>query len=378
MAHTRTDADALRALMARQTDELAAEALRTEGQIPAERLEALGRLARLVVMRDAAVTALRRRWAVPFVALGTLACASVLLFARVSSTEVEMELNVSEFSFVLPTVQVISDAMSVSVLGVSGLRVIELPSADGRPGWRRPAADIFLAADRVGRRTGTVSISPITLPMGTRVSLRQLEGHHGYRLVLRSATPELVVSVNGPIRIIVPSAVNELREFSFPRGIGLEPDSNQVSLDFLPTEAAEVSWAFRSPLPVESLSLYRVDQFEGAEQTLVRRVSTIQSGTLYFESIDGRARQLRAGEGLHFAWSGGEIREWRIRNDGVVVRFHGSVRGMSSGSGEIKRSLMPTLIEWLRARHGLSLLWGTTAYVVGLFVTILGWWRRPT
>ena len=39
--------------------------------------------------------------------------------------------------------------------------------------------------------------------------------------------------------------------------------------------------------------------------------------------------------------------------------------------------LMPTLLDWLRARHGLSLLWATTAYLVGLFVAILGWWRRP-
>ena len=66
-----------------------------------------------------------------------------------------------------------------------------------------------------------------------------------------------------------------------------------------------------------------------------------------------------------------------VADDGVRLRFHGRVRGLSSGSSEIKRSLMPTVLDWLRAQHGLSLLWGTTAYVVGLFITVLGWWRRP-
>jgi hypothetical protein len=36
---------------------------------------------------------------------------------------------------------------------------------------------------------------------------------------------------------------------------------------------------------------------------------------------------------------------------------------------------MPTWLEWLRARHGLSLLWGTALYLFGLAVGVLRWWR---
>ena len=50
---------------------------------------------------------------------------------------------------------------------------------------------------------------------------------------------------------------------------------------------------------------------------------------------------------------------------------------MTSGSGDTRRSLMPTYLEWLQARHGLSLLWGTTLYVFGLVVAALRWWRTP-
>jgi hypothetical protein len=378
MARPRTDADTLRVLLARQSDDLAAEALHHDGLIPAERLEALGRLAKLVEIRETAATSLRRRWAVPAVALGTLVCASVLLFARVSSTEMEMELRVSEFSFVVPTVQAITDALSVSALGVSGLRLVDLPGADGGPGQPRAASDILLTTGTVGRRSGFVSVSPITLPARTRVSVQTLGAPDRFRMEFRHARPELAISLLGPVRIVVPSAVNEQRDFPFPRPVALEPDSQRVIVDVRIAAPAGGRTTFPSPLPAESLSLARIDEFQASDRTLVREVPTIIAGTLYFESLDGHARELRAGEGLRFAWSGGEIREWRLGDDGVVLRFHGMVRGMSAGSGETRRSLMPTVLEWVRARHGLALLWGTTAYVVGLFVTVLGWWRRPS
>jgi hypothetical protein len=179
------------------------------------------------------------------------------------------------------------------------------------------------------------------------------------------------------VRLVVPQVMNDVRDFSFPRRIGLVPDSQQVSLEFTTAEGADQHHALRSPLPAENLFLYRIDRFQQSDQILVRRVPTIQSGTLYLESLNGEARPLREGEGLNLAWSSGELRQVRLVDDGVQLRFHGTVRGMTTGSGDVRRSLMPTWLEWLRARHGLWLLWGTTAYVVGLFVTIYGWWRRP-
>lgn len=376
MSKGRVDADALRALLARQMDDVAAEALERDGQVATERLEALGRLSRLVEMRAAGTTSRRRRWGVLSVALATLAGASVLLFARVSSTEVEIDLKVSEFSFVLPTVQVITDEMRVSELGISGLSGVELPAARPGRGKTQGASDVFVAAVQLGPRAGTVTLAPITAPAGARVFLSKADGEHRYQLVLRGALSRLAVSVQGPTRIVVPPAVNEVHDFAFPRRIALEPDSQQVSLDFAAGEVAQAPRPLRSPLPAEGLFLFRVDQFQEADRTLVRQVPTIRSGTLYFEAIDGRARQLRVGEGLRFASSHGEIRELQLGDDGLAVRFHGTVRGMSAGSGDVQRSLMPTLLEWLRARHGLSLLWGTTAYVVGAVMTVLGWRRR--
>ena len=35
---------------------------------------------------------------------------------------------------------------------------------------------------------------------------------------------------------------------------------------------------------------------------------------------------------------------------------------------------MPTYLAWLKARHGLYLLWGTTLYLFGLIASLLRWW----
>jgi hypothetical protein len=166
-------------------------------------------------------------------------------------------------------------------------------------------------------------------------------------------------------------------DFLVPRPILFRPDSGLVQFDLTLADTSGTGQPFRSPLPVKHLVLIRTDQFHQGDRILPFQVPTILSGTLFFVEIDGHARELRAGEGLHFASSVGELLELRPDPQGIVVRFHGDVSDMTVGSGESRRSLMPTVFEWLAARHGLSLLWGTTAYIVGLLATLLGWWRRP-
>jgi hypothetical protein len=167
----RSDAKALRAMLAEQSEQAAAGVLQTGGQVSAERLDGLARLARLVEMREAATKPVRNRWAVPLVAIVTVACMSVLLFARVRSTEVEMDLQVSELSFVVPVLQVITNALSVSALRVSGLRAIELPGGGADSLAAGPGESISLDP----APTAILSLDPSNVPAGARI-LRKADG----------------------------------------------------------------------------------------------------------------------------------------------------------------------------------------------------------
>ena len=103
------------------------------GEVSREQLEDLERLARLVAIGEAARRRPPpRRW--PLVAgLGlTLLLVSVLLFARTRETEIELDLDLSEASFDSSQLQILADATGMAVLGVSGLREIEIPRARDR------------------------------------------------------------------------------------------------------------------------------------------------------------------------------------------------------------------------------------------------------
>jgi hypothetical protein len=123
------------------------------------------------------------------------------------------------------------------------------------------------------------------------------------------------------------------------------------------------------------LAFFRVAEHSEHDVSIVRKLSTITSGTLYFEALNGATRTLRAGEALRFGEARGEIRTLRLGKDQLTLNFQGRVRDMRTGSDDNPRTLMPTWLDWLRAQHGLSLLWGTTFYLFGMALAVLRWFK---
>jgi len=163
--------------------------------------------------------------------------------------------------------------------------------------------------------------------------------------------------------------------FLSPKPVIFEPQWQQVNLDLtflaLPQKISPM------PLAIQDLSLLRIEDRRGLEGLPVRRVSTILSGTIYFEELIGQELKLRSGEAIRFEGSEGQIEMLELKNDHIAFQFHGRVRGLTTGSSGIGRSLMPTWLEWLKARRGLYLLWGTAIYLFGLIAGVLRWLKVP-
>ncbi|WP_437939815.1 hypothetical protein [Sorangium sp. So ce341] len=97
------------------------------------------------------------------------------------------------------------------------------------------------------------------------------------------------------------------------------------------------------------------------------------------EALKGEERKLRPGEVIEFKKSEGELPALKLDQDRIVLRFHGSVSGMRRGVGDDSRSLMPTWLDGLRARHGgLCVLWGVVIYLFGLIVAVFRWFGKST
>lgn len=371
--------DQLQNLLNQHIRDLSAEAIQSEGNISASKLKALERLARLVEIHKAVQPPSPQvRWPVLVLLTLTLIIVSLLLFARVSSTEIELDLSLSEVSFRLPEQQVLTEEMRLSSLGVSGMQQIQLPRSETKEAQVFQTQDgsgiaLRLAPGIKGQREGLVTLSTILLPAGAYINLRPTEIPQQYRLVIQRTELDLRVSVKGQIELGQPGMPPEQINFLIPKSIHLQSGPKDISLDINLLTGSKA--AFSRKLLADSLSLFQVDEHVSGEHTIVRRISTIQSGTLYLESLGGKERRFRPGQELRFESSAGEIRTLELKEDHIAFAFHGHVQGMTTGGEETPFSLMPTYLEWLSARHGLSLLWGTTLYVFGIIFSVIRWWR---
>ncbi len=301
---------------------------------------------------------------------------SVLFFARVPETEIELDAALSQLGFRLPQQQVLTDVTKLSSLGVSGLAELQMPRGGSRESRTIRPADASGTAVRLssadGQRKGELTLDALNVPAATQVWLRPTEVPQEWRLSLHGPDLTLQAAVDGPIRIGLAGVPSEKVDFPSPQPVVMRSGQNDIDLDMEFPAGSKSSFSPQDV--VEALSFTRVDEHSDAEHTLVRRISTILSGSLYFEALAGREQRLRSGEGLRFQSSHGEIRTLELRDGHVALTFHGNVRGMTTGAGENRRSLMPTYLEWLSAQHGLSLLWGSTIYLFGLVIGLLRKW----
>lgn len=372
--------DKLRNLLDQQVKELCGEALQAEGKLPDNKLESVEHLRRLVELASLSVPPKRRqRW--PIVALfgTTLAIVSVLLFTRVRTTDIELDLSLSEIGFRLPRQQVFADAMHLSTLGVSGLQKIQFPrigNEETQTFFPPEGSDIsiFLSSGSAGLDTGTITLASLTLPAETHIWLRPTTIPSEYRLSIKGEEFLLRANINGSIGVGLPGIPRKQLDLKIPKLIVLKPDQNMVDVDIQFKNSSKNPFA--NQLIADSFSFFRIDEHFDEKHTIVRRVSTILSGSMYFESLGGKERRFRRGEEIDFELAQGEIRTLELRDGKIGFSFHGSVQGMTLGVDEHRYSIMPTYLEWLEARHGLTLLWATTLYIFGLIFTIVRWWRN--
>jgi hypothetical protein len=324
----------------------------------------------------ASVAATPNRWLPALVFFLTLVIASVLLFVRVSTTPIELIGSFSGIGFVSARQQPLGRPMRVDALGISGAKEMELPeevpSTSG-------ATALRVAVDEPvgGPLRGSILVDRIMVPEGTQVMLTQTGTPSQYRLSLRNPTPGVIavhVDVGGTLRF-APSTAPRPTVLRAPRAVDITSSSGALDLDFtLVAGEQPPRW---EQIVVRDLRLHRVEDRPDAARPVARPVSTVQSGSLYFEALGGTERKLRAGELLRFGSVTGTLLTLDLNPGSIAATFQGDVREMRSGSGDEPRSLMPTLLEWLRKRQALSLLWGTALYLSGIGLTLRRWWRKP-
>ncbi|MBO0723418.1 MAG: hypothetical protein J2P41_21520, partial [Blastocatellia bacterium] len=288
--------DQLKDLLRKRVQTLGDDALQSGGQLLVEQVEELESLARFIeIYQTTQAPPDRRRWLVAAALLVTLLIASFLLFMRVRETEIELDLALSEVSFVLPGQKVFAESLNLSALGVSGLREIQLPQAD------KAEAEIIQANNGAetsfrlspltrGAKNGSITLGTIKPENKTRIWLAHSGPGRRYRLSLKSPDLKLHADITSPIQIGgLGRGVKEL-DFTAPKAILLESGEDEVDLDLaLPDTAGD---PLTSQIEVSNLILTQIREFQEPDRTLVNTASSILSGTLYFTALDDKERKL--------------------------------------------------------------------------------------
>lgn len=355
--------DNLRQLLAKQLSEAEAEAVRKGGVISESALHGATQLAQLVELQDKLKGPLRRqRWPVAVVFAFTLLLASILFFTRVRDTSIDLQVVLSEVELSFSADRPWTDAMQLSSLGASGLKNVIVPA--GAETVPRSSIKLSVATRQ---RSGQLTLAPIFLPANSRVWLRTSDAPGSYRMSVQAKDGQFRADVLGAINIAGTGAVETFRS---PQGFLLNGGSLETELEFVFLNREQNP--FIEHLPLQTISMFRVEQFNDGDRVLARKISSVISGTLYFESLDGRERKLRRGETLEIQSSNGVLERIGVSDGKVVLEFHGSVTAIKAGD-DSRTDLMPTCLEWLQARHGLSLMWGAGIYLFGLVMGVMRW-----
>jgi hypothetical protein len=367
--------DSLRDLLRKKLDEASEAAVK--GDAPQATIDELERLARLIEIRERTTPAPPSpRWRVAAVVAATVLLVSLLLFFRVSETEVELDVTVSEVGFVLSRPQAVTDITNMKSVRVSGSRNLELPeparSELSKTGGSDPGPYVQVATSTRTDRVGTVTMAPLALPAGAEITVYSTTSPRNRRIELEDASAPVRITVHGPVRLDLATEARDV-DFTTPKSIVLDTDENGAVIEWVAAE--DSSSAIAPQIEVERLTLSQVDRFQTSSGTTTETISTVLSGTMYLESLNGAPYKLRSRELVQFADIRGVIRTLTIKDDQVTVNFRGRTRGIKSGWGNSPSDLMPSYLAWLQAQHGLSLLWATTIYVFGIVATMLRWWR---
>lgn len=356
-----------------QTESLAQKltekAVESDGAIDGEELDRLRRLTELVGIRG--VKRRRYRWPIAVALAGTMLALSLLFFGRVPETSIELDLAASSVVFELAASHSLAGFPELRAIGLNGLDRPTLPLELDSIADDEAVGALRLALPDDSLPGSSISLSSLFLPKGTLVTVSSVERHEEHRLSLEGSEVLIQIGVLGEIRFDLPGRQGGLVNVRIPRALE-SAASDQLEIDLDLAEALPATLG--QQIPVSSLALARIEESARQHELVARRLSTILGGKLYFESLGGKELHLRPGESLSFDGLTGEIRALSLEAGQLSLALSGQVSGINVGSSNSSRSLMPTYLVWLQARHGLALLWGSALYVFGLLLTVLRWW----
>lgn len=339
------------------------------GNVSKEDFEALDRLEKL-----AAGDRSWHQWWIPACAfLLPLAVVTFLFETEQRETQIDLDAKVSAFSATLRAKQPLFDGSLLRAFSATGIEGVDnLSAGDGD-------CSVDLKLDAKPRPEDAVNLQLLEVPQGWRVRLEHAENSIELTLSDPAAKQETAheevpatVSVGGRTTVETRcGGVRDLRQFeakdisSLALRLGPRTTLNLTPVDGHPLR-------FARQIAVEKVALVS-EELSFADAPENRQLSSVLSGTLYLNALDGKQAPLRPSEALSFSDSAGTLRSIAPAADGLQLELFATVKGMKTGEAPNQRSLMPTYLQWIAARNELWLWWGSAVSVFAVLMSVLRW-----
>jgi len=324
------------------------------------------------------------RWIPIVLFLITMSGCVILFFSHIPRASVDFEGEVSQVSFTNGAEYALQLPSSLNSLALDGAETIDLTELEPLPeGCRSQSFEaISLNAQGTTSDRGSIGIADVVVPAKSQVTVSHAPTPHSYQFTIQpprqaEATMKATVSVVGSVQV---RASGCKLQFSSVAPSQIHVDFRKGERTDLSVKEFEASRTEDLEIPISNIQLFEVqpnppptESNESGEPRSLR-LSTVQSGTLFFDSVPDVSRKLRVEELLDFRDLKGSVRVIAATKDFLRLRFTGWVTDVRSGEDGEDRTMMPTVFEWLTSKHGLVTLGAAGLYIFGLVVGLAKWW----
>ena len=297
---------------------------------------------------------------------------TALIFMPLGVVQAEMDVVCSAVTFQVRDTVRLTALSSLKLLQVIGFEPIDLEDpATLQKIPMRPRLEVR------PREGGSLTLSPVVVPAGARVSIRKGADANEWHLEVDGAPAKIAATVAHAVTISVEGEAPVTIDFGrgSPVALGAAGANAPLELDLTPADAASV--LERRNVRITAIAFD--EPFEEATSDtggIVRgHASSIIKGTIFNESLGGRQTSLRNREIVEVDVAEGVVRELRLEPDGVHLNLSASVRELKTGTAGALQTLRPSYLEWLAEYHALKLAWAAGAWIFGLMATGVRWWR---
>jgi hypothetical protein len=314
-------------------------------------------------------TSHRNRWYFATAILVVIIAVSFLAATRVSHSRAHLKIETDAVQLQVAKPGVLGRRhLALRSILASEITTVSNPETD----QQTPASSFDLVASGDVSNEKGIWIEPISVRSASKVQIEAGAIPHGIRAVIDQPT-EIAVSViyAGAVHRTT-DAENGDSDFDIP---SIDKLTSTERMQLLLAFADHNACVICRPVAIQRMNFDAIDRRDEGTNVVYETYSPVHSAEIRLQGVADVNYKLEERDTLvPNVVSGTVTRLLPMPSGTLMVEFEGELSGLSTGTGDDQRSLMPTRLEWLITHHSRATAWTVAVYLCGLMLAAARWW----